>query len=83
MKITIYGLRDRLERQAIYQIVQSLSLDFEDVKVVCVDSNKGNLKGLEVYQKGSKAVKVYVDLLNQKAVYLKRRMVVKKCPLKV
>lgn len=47
--------------------------NLENAKLVCQYSNKGNLKGFEVYQTGSQALMLYFDLINQKILGYSRR----------
>lgn len=65
MKTIVLKARTKEDKERALNAFEQITVDY-DAKLVCVYSNKGNLKGFEVYEVGHKAKKYYVDLLQGK-----------------
>lgn len=65
MKTIVLKAKSKEDKESVLHAFEQITVDY-DAKLVCVYSNKGRLKGFEVYEIGHKAKKYYFDLLQGK-----------------
>lgn len=86
MKITVRGIKDEMLKEEVKAIIRGFC-ERESVYAKADLSNKGNLKGVEIYPRGSKAMIGYIayDVTSREPksyTVVKRRRVVKVYALK-
>lgn len=86
MKIVVRGISEETTKDEVKAIIR-MYCDHESVCAKAETSNKGNLKGVEIYPAGSKALIGYIayDVLSRTPVHyvvINRRLVTKAYNLK-
>lgn len=74
----IYNLKYKEKKPCLVDLVSKHFPEHKEIKVRCIYSNRGNLKGLMIQPSGSKRVLAYMDLLSNVIYYLNRKKVVNK-----